>query len=91
LLHGEHILGRSNDAAIFVDDVGVSRRHARITIGLKGATLEDLGSKNGTLLNGCPIDGPTVLDNGAVIVLGTTALRLRIVETTGSTETIATV
>jgi DNA-binding winged helix-turn-helix (wHTH) protein len=91
LFHGEHILGRSNDAAVFVDDVGVSRRHARITIGLAGATLEDLGSKNGTMLNGSPIDGPTVLGNGAVIVLGATALKFRIVETAGSTETIATV
>jgi DNA-binding winged helix-turn-helix (wHTH) protein len=91
LSHGEHILGRSNDAAVFVDDVGVSRHHARITIGGNGATLEDLGSKNGTMLNGRPIDGPTVLGNGALIVLGATALKFRIVEAIGSTETIATV
>jgi pSer/pThr/pTyr-binding forkhead associated (FHA) protein len=86
LFHGEPILGRSNDAAVFVDDVGISRRHSRITIGLKGATLEDLGSKNGTMLNGRPVDGPTVLGNGEVIVLGVTVLKVCIIETVGSTE-----
>jgi DNA-binding winged helix-turn-helix (wHTH) protein len=84
---GEHVLGRSNDAAIFVDDVGVSRDHARITIGEQGATLEDLGSKNGTMLNGRTIDGPTVLADGALIVLGATALKFRVFETSSSTET----
>jgi DNA-binding winged helix-turn-helix (wHTH) protein len=84
---GEYVLGRSNDAAIFVDDVGVSRDHARITIGEQGATLEDLGSKNGTMLNGRTIEGATVLTDGALIVLGATALRFRVFETSGSTET----
>jgi len=37
---GKHILGRSNDAVIFVDSVGVSRHHARITIGEQGALIE---------------------------------------------------
>jgi DNA-binding winged helix-turn-helix (wHTH) protein len=85
---GEHILGRSGDATILVDDAGVSRHHARITIGAQGAMLQDLGSKNGTILNGIAIDGPTGLGDGAVIVLGATALTFRIVETLGSTETL---
>ena len=87
---GEHILGRSNDAAVFVDDVGISRHHARITVASHGASLEDLGSKNGTMLNGRPIGGPMSLADGAVIVLGSTALKFRIFESAGSTETIAT-
>ena len=85
---GEHILGRSTDAAIFVDDAGVSRHHARITIGAEGAILEDLGSKNGTMLNGEPIGGPTRLADGAAIVLGATALKFRLFTTAGSTETV---
>ena len=85
---GEHVLGRSNDAAIFVDDVGVSRDHARITIDEQGATLEDLGSKNGTMLNGRAIEGPTLLADGALIVLGATALKFRVFETSSSTETL---
>ena len=88
LSHGEHILGRSSDAAVFVDDTGVSRHHARITIDDHGATLEDLGSKNGTVLNGHTIEGPASLTDGADIVLGATALKFRIFETPGSTETL---
>lgn len=88
LSRGDHVLGRTNDAAVFVDDVGVSRHHARITIGEHGATLEDLGSKNGTMLNGRAIDAPAVLADGATIVLGTTVLRFRVLETPGSTETL---
>ena len=89
LPHGEHVLGRSKEAAVFVDDVGVSRQHARITIGEQGATLEDLGSKNGTILNGHAIDTRTPLADGAVIVLGATALKFRVFKAVGSTETLA--
>jgi DNA-binding winged helix-turn-helix (wHTH) protein len=85
---GEHILGRSNDAVIFVDSVGVSRHHARITISEQGALIEDLASKNGTVLNGRPIQTPTMLADGAVIVLGATALKFRVFDTPGSTETV---
>ena len=88
LPYGEHVLGRSQDAAVFVDDVGVSRQHARITIGDEGATLEDLGSKNGTMLNGHAITAPTPLADGAVIVLGATALKFRVFKAVGSTETL---
>jgi DNA-binding winged helix-turn-helix (wHTH) protein len=85
--YGEHILGRSNEAAIFVDDAAVSRQHARITIDEAGATLEDLGSKNGTMLNGHAIEAPALLKDGAVIVLGATGLRFRAFKGIGSTET----
>jgi DNA-binding winged helix-turn-helix (wHTH) protein len=88
LVEGEHVLGRSDDAAILVDDAGVSRHHARITIGAQRATLEDLGSKNGTVLNGAAIEGPIELIDGAVIVLGATVLKFRKVEALGSTETL---
>src|SRR3984893_4001220 len=40
LPYGEHVLGRSKEVAVFVDDVGVSRQHARITIDDRGAILE---------------------------------------------------
>ena len=88
LAAGEHVLGRSGDATILIDDAGVSRHHARITIGAQSATLLDLGSKNGTMLNGSPIEGPVELTDGAVIVLGATALKFKIVEAFGSTETV---
>ncbi len=89
LSRGEHVLGRSNEATVFVDDVGVSRQHARIVIGERGAVLEDLGSKNGTMLNGDRIYGSTALVDRDVIVVGATALKFRVFETAGSTETVA--
>lgn len=89
LAEGDHVFGRAGDAAILVDDAGVSRYHARITIDAQGATLHDLGSKNGTMLNGAAIEGPAGLVDGSVIVLGATALKFRILEGVGSTETLA--
>ena len=44
-------IGRTPDCDIFLDDVTVSRQHARIAKGATGFTLEDLGSLNGTFLN----------------------------------------
>jgi pSer/pThr/pTyr-binding forkhead associated (FHA) protein len=89
LARGDNIVGRSTDAAVFVDDSGVSRHHARITVDSRGASLEDLESKNGTILDGRPIEGPTPLADGSLIIVGATALRFRIVTTSTSTETIS--
>ena len=50
------------DAVVWIDDESVSRRHAQITIGPKGATIEDLGSKNGTYVAGRKIRGTVSLD-----------------------------
>jgi len=89
LADGAHILGRSPDVAVFVDDVGVSRHHSRITITADGATLEDLGSKNGTTLNGHRVKAPTRLTDGGLIVLGTTVLKFRIFDSSPSTATVS--
>ena len=88
LVQGPHVIGRSPDAAIFVDDSGVSRQHARITIAAGAATLEDLGSKNGTALDGQAVTAPTTLADGSLIVVGATALKFRIVAALSSTETV---
>ena len=89
LAPGENIVGRSPEAAVFVDDSGVSRHHARITVDARGATLEDLESKNGTMLDGRPIDQPMPLTHGSLIVVGATALRFRILTTSTTTKTIS--
>ena len=50
-------IGRSPEATIMIDDPGVSRLHARIRRGSVGMfELEDMGSKNGTFLNGVRIE-----------------------------------
>jgi DNA-binding winged helix-turn-helix (wHTH) protein len=50
LVEGENVLGRDESVAVRGDEQGVSRRHARIVVTNGSATLEDLGSKNGTTL-----------------------------------------
>jgi DNA-binding winged helix-turn-helix (wHTH) protein len=89
LAAGVHIIGRSPDAAVCVDDGGVSRHHARIRIDASGAVLEDLGSKNGTVLDGRTIDRPTPLVDGARIVVGATALKFRSLAPLTTTDTVA--
>ncbi len=49
---GETLVGRHPDSAIFFGDVTVSRHHARFTVDESGLRVEDLGSTNGTYVNG---------------------------------------
>ncbi|MBU8896437.1 histidine kinase [Corallococcus sp. H22C18031201] len=53
---GEHVIGRGSDAAVRIDDHGVSRKHARIIRTSEGLChVTDLDSTNGTFLNGMPV------------------------------------
>jgi two-component system cell cycle response regulator len=70
---GEWVMGRAADAQVHIDDEGVSRHHARLVVGPDGVTLEDLRSKNGTLLNGRPIVA-TKLATGDRIQIGATTI-----------------
>ncbi len=63
-------LGRSRDADIFIPDQWLSRMHAEILLDHGGLVIADLGSKNGTLVNGSRIQGPTSLLEGDQIKLG---------------------
>jgi DNA-binding winged helix-turn-helix (wHTH) protein len=67
---GEHLLGRGEEASVRIDAPDVSRRHARLLVTEGGATLEDLGSKNGTLVGEMRIEGPAPLQDGDRIRLG---------------------
>jgi pSer/pThr/pTyr-binding forkhead associated (FHA) protein len=55
-------LGRAEDNDLVLADVGVSRRHARIVVNEAGALIEDLGSGNGTILDGKPIRQHSIVD-----------------------------
>jgi DNA-binding winged helix-turn-helix (wHTH) protein len=84
---GEHILGRLPDASVWIDSTNVSRRHARIVVSGGRATLEDLGSKNGTYLRGTKLTGPSELTDGDVITLGPVVLKFRAARVGQSTAT----
>ena len=64
LADGNNVLGRAPDASVWIDVPGVSRYHARIRLEGDRATVEDLGSKNGTFLGGRRIVEPTPLTDG---------------------------
>ncbi len=67
-----HTIGREAGNDILINDAQVSRHHARVT--LQGSTylLEDLGSTNGTFVNGRRVSGPVALSAGDMIGLGDT-------------------
>jgi serine phosphatase RsbU (regulator of sigma subunit) len=73
---GEMIIGRGNDAAIKLLGEGISRAHCKVLLVPGGATLQDLGSTNGTFCNGEVISGVITLKEGDKIQVGnTTVLR----------------
>ena len=77
---GDNIVGRDPECTVWLDASGVSRRHARIRTvrGDDAVVLEDLGSKNGTLVGNAPITGQVRVTDGAVIQIGSVELKLRI-------------
>lgn len=77
LAPGENVLGREAGAVAWLDSPSVSRRHARIVIDSGQATLEDLGSRNGTRLAGRAITAPVRLADGDVFELGSVTITFR--------------
>ena len=70
------IIGRDPGADLMLHDSQVSRRHARISLDGGGLIAEDLGSSNGTFLNGTEIYARTRFDPGDELLIGTTVLQL---------------
>jgi DNA-binding winged helix-turn-helix (wHTH) protein len=87
LMEGPNILGRAPDAEVWIDALGVSRHHARITLAGTDATVEDLGSKNGTYVGGQRVTTPCRLADGDQIRLGSVVMTFRIPSPAGSTDT----
>ena len=67
---GDNFIGRGEGCIVRSRSVRVSRRHACIRVEGERAILEDLGSRNGTLLAGKRIEGPVELRGGDVIEVG---------------------
>ena len=72
------VLGRSSDADILIDDTGVSRRHLEIRTGPGTAQAVDLGSTNGSYVNGHKIVGSSELTDGSTITMGRTKIIYRL-------------
>ncbi|MCZ6726290.1 MAG: SpoIIE family protein phosphatase [Acidobacteria bacterium] len=76
-LEGEElIVGRSSDCDLPIRDRFMSRRHARLFRQAEGWFIEDLGSRNGTLLDGSPVDAPKPISAGSEISLSSSLLRI---------------
>jgi len=76
LKQGGNVVGRGQDADFRLPDTGVSRRHLEITWDGQSATLADLGSTNGTTVNGTPVQTWQLAD-GDVIRIGHSSLVFR--------------
>jgi DNA-binding winged helix-turn-helix (wHTH) protein len=85
---GENLVGREPACAVWLDAAGVSRRHARVCLDADRATLEDLGSKNGTWLNDERISNPTTLRDGDRLQLGPESLEFRTSAASSATKTV---
>lgn len=76
-VHGPVIVGRSPGADIVIGAGYVSGRHARFQLMGQNLFVEDLGSTNGTAVNGQRISAPTALRNKDVVNIGDVNIRVR--------------
>jgi hypothetical protein len=72
------ILGRSSDADIHIEDTGVSRRHLEVRTANGVTSAVDLGSTNGSYVNGQKVSGSTELTDGSTITMGRTKIIFRL-------------
>lgn len=71
------VLGRSEEADVVLDDPYASEFHLRLVASEDGLTLHDLGSTNGTYLNGRRVTAPTELRRGDAVQVGKTVMEIR--------------
>jgi len=74
---GSTVIGRGDQASLRLPDVGISRRHARLDFDGAQVVLTDLGSTNGTMVNGQRVSA-VALNPGDMIQIGTTTLTFRV-------------
>ena len=73
---GPVVVGRSPSSDVVVDEPFVSATHARFTLQGPALVLEDLGSTNGTMVNGHNIGQPVTLRDGDEVQIGDTVMRV---------------
>ncbi|HJU42113.1 MAG TPA: FHA domain-containing protein [Vicinamibacterales bacterium] len=77
LAEGENVIGRDPSCSVWLDQSGVSRRHARVVVTDDVAQIEDLGSTNGTFVGEIAIAAPHPLRDADIIRLGSVDLKYR--------------
>lgn len=70
IMKKEIIIGRDPNSDVLINDAEISRHHASIKFQPEGFVIEDLGSTNGTVINGQKLAGPHYLHPGEIINLG---------------------
>jgi DNA-binding winged helix-turn-helix (wHTH) protein len=85
---GEVVFGREGEGVVPVPAASVSRRHAALVLEQGRALLRDLGSKNGTFVDGVRLAAPVTLKDGNRIRLGTFEAIYRAGDGATSTETV---
>jgi DNA-binding winged helix-turn-helix (wHTH) protein len=88
LADGDNFIGRDPTSTVQLDAPGVSRRHARVCVTATGAVIEDLESKNGTMVNDTVVTRPLGLHDGDRIQVGPIVVVYRASASGMSTETI---
>lgn len=83
---GETMIGRSAYCTIVVSDVSVSREHASLRLVDDVLLLTDLGSRNGTMLNGVVVHGTEPVQARDVIVLGSAAIQIEATDDSASSR-----
>jgi pSer/pThr/pTyr-binding forkhead associated (FHA) protein len=69
-------IGRETAFELVIADDFVSTRHAQVIPTAGGPVLEDLGSTNGTVVNGAPVKAPITLKAGDEVVIGTVRMKV---------------
>ncbi|APR84701.1 FHA domain protein [Minicystis rosea] len=75
---GEFVVGRSTECQLSLDDPLVSRRHAVLKVRRDGVSVQDLGSRNGVLVNGVKINGERELSAGDKVSIGSQEMVLHL-------------
>jgi pSer/pThr/pTyr-binding forkhead associated (FHA) protein len=70
------VIGRGSDCDVVIQDAKASRRHCKLSRAEEGFVLEDLGSRNGTYVNGGRISAPVLLKANQAFKIGDTVFYL---------------
>lgn len=87
LPEGDYIVGRDPAADVVLDSASVSRRHVRLRVRRAEVTVEDLGSKNGSLVGNTRVEGVVRIADGDEVRIGMLTVTCRIPSPGRSTET----